>query len=185
MSIAGSYLLFLALYDSTLHLFPLAVCSTLRREKDHLCNSTEWMQQSLMFFIRHLHCRLDRFSFLQTSLRLSWTLFGGSHRTLSEGRMNTSQEMTLWHKVRWGGAVSPLLWKLTMSLELGGGGMTSAAAACVAEPEEVSGTSSPQTGTNKGKLVTATAKPCYYALIFIGSDAATQKLEGGSRGARD
>lgn len=65
-----------------------------------------------------------------------------------------------------------------MSLELGGGGVTSAAAACVAEPEEVSGTSSPQTGTNKGKLVTATAKPCYYALIYIGSDAATQKTGG-------
>lgn len=77
-----------------------------------------------MFFVRHLHCRRDRFSFLQTSLRLSWTLFGGSHRTLLEGQMNTSQEMTLWHKVRWGGAVNPLRWKLTMSLELGGGGMT-------------------------------------------------------------
>lgn len=64
-----------------------------------------------MFFVRHLHCRLDIFSFLQTSLRLSWTLFGGSHRTLSEGRMNTSQEMTLWHKVRLGGAVSPTAMK--------------------------------------------------------------------------
>lgn len=58
---------------------------------------------------------------------------------------------------------------------LGAATQASAAAACVAEPKEVSGTSSLQTGTNKGKLVTTTAKPCYHALIFIGY-AADQKL---------
>lgn len=43
------------------------------------------------------------------------------------------------------------------------------------QTEEVFGTSSPHTGTNKGKHVTATAIPSYSAsiwLIFIGSDAA-------------
>lgn len=77
-----------------------------------------------------------------------------------------------------------LLWKLTISLELGAATRASVATACVAEPKEVSGTSSRQTGTNKGKLVTATAKPCYYALIFI-DFAAYQKLEFGSFEAKD
>lgn len=44
------------------------------------------------------------------------------------------------------------------------------------QTEEVFGTSSLHTGTNKGKLVTTTAIPSYSAsiwLIFIGSDAAS------------
>lgn len=37
--------------------------------------------------------------FLQTSLQLSWMLFGGNHHTLLGEQMNISQEMTSWLKV--------------------------------------------------------------------------------------
>lgn len=37
--------------------------------------------------------------FFQTSLQLSWMLFGGNHRTLLGAQMNISQEMTSWLKV--------------------------------------------------------------------------------------
>ncbi len=41
----------------------------------------------------------DFFPYLQTSLLLSWMLFGGSRHILLGEQMNTSQEMTSWLKV--------------------------------------------------------------------------------------
>lgn len=57
--------------------------------------SVPWMLITLPI-IRYIN---NFFVFFQTSLQLSWMLFGGNHRTLLGAQMNISQEMTSWLKV--------------------------------------------------------------------------------------
>lgn len=49
----------------------------------------------MIFVMYKLHYHhVVYFSYLQTSLLLSWMLFGGNRRTLLGEQMNTSQEVT-------------------------------------------------------------------------------------------